>query len=91
MALQIIYKSQLKALTGVSEEQVSLPSDGVGLANVFQLLVEKHISLNEVLLPEGSRNPSVIVFLNNKQVSVSNNPLVSSKDSLILMSPIAGG
>lgn len=91
MALQIHYKAQLKALTGIAKESVTLNAQSASLTMVLKMLSERHPSLQEALLPNGVRNPSTMVFLNQKQVTLSDNPDLSDADNLILMSAIAGG
>lgn len=91
MSLLIQYKAQLKALSGIAEESIANLSENATLSDILDQIIHKHAALGSVLMKDGIRNPSIMIFLNQKQVSASDNPLVNEHDRLMLMSPIAGG
>jgi len=92
MPVTIEYVAQLKRVAGISTE--SLESvENQSLSKVIRFLCEQHgeALANILLTPSNEISPTLLLFLNDEQISLDENQLIQDGDTLTISTPISGG
>lgn len=86
------YLAQLRRATGTASEKIDLDGSAT-LTSLLAVLAGQHgESFRRALLDEkGSLRPTILVFVNDEQVSQPEQVLLKQGDSVTFLSPIAGG
>ena len=89
--VRVRYLAQLKQAAGTPGEAVELPAP-CPVRDLLLLLAARHGEpLQKLLLaPDGSPQPTILVFVGDEQVA-SDGPSLKDGDDVTLLSPIAGG
>ena len=92
MKLRIHYTTQLKAELGTDSEEIEAP-DGSRFADVLRILAKKHMATFRLLVIDanGQLLPSILLCVDDEQISPDDNPVLSSGDSVTFLSAISGG
>lgn len=92
MQLTIRYETLLKRAAGVASQTFEFDeASGVG-AVVVQLASQTNDKIKSMLVDaSGSVQPSLLIFVNDRQVTASEAVSLSEGDEITLMSPISGG
>jgi len=90
--ISVRYMAQLKQGAGVTCEEIAL-SAPCSMRDLLLALADRHgTSLRSLLLTaDGSLQPTILVFVNDEQVSANDGPALKDGDIVTLLSPIAGG
>lgn len=78
---------QLKHLS----ENEKLNVEAESLSDVFFQIAKDFPQLELALITDGKPNISILIFINDEQVSIDNPPALNDGDRITLMSPISGG
>jgi hypothetical protein len=91
MRLTVHYVAQIKSVAGLAAEHLDLDRP-TQTRDVLARLVESHGPLRQLLLtPEGSVQPTILLFLGDEQIG-PDRPIPSRDgDVLTILSPMAGG
>ncbi len=92
MRVTVQYSAQARQAAGRSYEEIVLP-DNATLTALLQHLAQSHGDLMRRLLLDADNNPhpSVLIFVNEEQVTWSAPPVLHDGDDIILLSPVSGG
>ncbi len=92
MQLTIRYETLLKRATGVATQTLEI-AEGCDVRDVVSRLAQEASDAAKSMLVDasGSVQPSLLIFVNNRQVTASESCKVTSGDEVTLMSPISGG
>ncbi len=90
--ISVRYMAQLKQAAGAACEEVALP-DPCPVRDLLLAIADRHgTSLRSLLLDaDGSLQPTILVFVNDGQLSANDGPALKDGDVVTLLSPIAGG
>ena len=90
--IRVRYMAQLKQAAGIASEEITLSAPGP-VRDLLHLLADRHGALlrNLLLGADGSPQPTLLVFVGDQQVVLSD--AASLKDGVVvtLLTPIAGG
>jgi len=92
MPVTIEYVAQLKRAAGNATESLEI-TENQSLSNVSRNLCEQDgESLANILLtPADEISPTLLLFLNDEQISLDENQLIQDGDTLTISTPISGG
>jgi MoaD family protein len=82
------YHSQLRQHAGTASESLQVP-EGTAVLDLLRAVAGRRVDLSPYLLHEGTKRPSLLVFVNARQVDETH--ALRDGDEVILMTPIAGG
>lgn len=92
MTIQVEYHAQIRQITGKSSEELQLPVNATVQQAIRALWQQYGEGLRAFLsTADGELRPSIVVILGEKQIRWSDPTPLRDGDSLLLLSPIAGG
>ena len=92
MQLTIRYETLLKRAAGVARQTLEVDETDDVRKVVTQLASQASDKVKSMLVDaSGSVQPSLLIFVNDRQVAASESCSVSDGDEVTLMSPISGG
>ncbi len=92
MQITIRYETLLKRATGLAAQKLEI-TDDCDVREVIARLAQDAVDVVKPMLVDtsGSVQPSLLIFVNDRQIPVSEACPVSAGDEVTLMSPISGG
>jgi molybdopterin converting factor small subunit len=92
MQVNLEYTAQLRRAAGVRWELIELP-EAATLQDALHAAVARHGAefQRQVLTPSEARQPTLLCFRGEQQVSTAANPILQAGETITLMSPISGG
>jgi molybdopterin converting factor small subunit len=92
MHVTVVFTTQIKAALGTVQEQVAIDA-GSTVQSVLQTLQRKHSEVFSQLVfdQQGSLLPSLLICVNDQQVTSPANHGMTDGDTVTLLSAISGG
>ncbi len=92
MLIAVEYTAQLKRTAGVGRETIDVP-EGTTVRSAIGHIAEQHDEpMGKMLLTSGGDvQPTLLLFLGDRQIAAGEDPVLNDGDTLTIMAPISGG
>jgi len=93
MQITIQYESQARRAAGIRSETIEVADASCSVTDCIRRIADGHgEALKSILMnTNGEVQPTLLVFLNDRQIVRGDETTLSDGDTLTLMTPISGG